>query len=430
MNPKKILSSAASLFLGFSAFASGFGLYEPSARYHAFGGAAVGKALDASANFANPATLTDLTNIEITVGFVTEHPRGRVSVNGVEEKMDPGLFWLPHCMIAAPLPWDFTFGLGVSAEYGLGTEYGENWPMNWSCYETTVQGLVINPNLAYKITDKWSVGAGLRWLYFDFEQYRNMGVNLGKKMYGVYVPGTTRYVNYRLKGDNEWDGFGWQIGTKYDILDNLSVGIVYKSAINTTIKGRTRATAKDPADANNVALAQGLSGDADADITLPQSVTFGINWDPTPKWHTGISVSWTEWSEFDQLVFNIPQGNPNVKVPTPTKLNWKDTWRGSLGVAYDFADDWTAMISYTYDMDCTDSSQESAMLPPASRHIVAGGLSWDIGWGFEATLSYSCIFMNGFDMMMYNTKDDGASYQLKTKRGFCHAGGFSITYRF
>ena len=434
MDIKKTLAATMVSLTGLVAWSSGFGLYEPSAKYHALGGAVVGKAVDASANFANPATLTDLTNFEVTVGFVTEHPRGTVDISRNnsdlgEYKMDPGLFWLPHLMLAAPLPYDFTFGLGISAEYGLGTRYPDNWPMKWSCTETTVQGLVINPNLAYKITDKWSVAAGLRWLYFDFEQYRDMTVPV------YYHPLTGKplyygYNQYRLKGDNGWDGFGWQIGTKYDILDNLSVGLMYKAQIETTIEGQTTATPHDYTSKFDTGLAQGLTGAADADITLPQSVTFGVNYDPYEDWHVGLAFSWTEWSQFDQLIFNIPQGNPFVKEATPTTLNWKDTWRGSLGVAWDFADDWTWMVSYTYDMDSTSCDQASAMLPPASRHIVATGFSWYIGCGFEATLSYSCIFMNGFDMYATDSKGGTGRYNLETERGFCHAGGFSITYRF
>ena len=417
MNNKKTLAAFCVGVFAFSAFGSGFGLYEPSAKYHAMGGAVVGKAIDASANFANPATLTDLTNIEITVGFVTEHPRSKVSVNGEEKNMDPGLFWLPHVMIAVPLPYDFAFGLGLSAEYGLGSEYSEHWPMQWSCYETTVQGLVLNPNLAYKITDKWSVGAGIRLLYFDFEQYRNM--YLGSSQLG--------YVPYHLKGDNGCEDLGWQIGTKYDILDNLSVGLVYKSAIDVHVDGKTRANTSGLNAAGKATLGstvRAMNDDADADLTLPQSITGGINWDPFETWHLGVSLSWTEWSELDELVFNVqPQ-------KSTTKLDWQDTWRGSIGSAWDFAEDWSWMVSYTYDMDCTQSDQESAMLPPASRHIVATGFAWDIGWGVEATLSYACIFMNGFDMHTEDVKGNTGKYTLKTKRGFCHAGGFSLTYRF
>ena len=101
MSRKTSLGISLGLFCAAAtAYGSGFALYQPSAVSHAMGGALVGKAMDASANFVNPATLTDLTNIEITVGFVTEHPRGRVDVsgNGLQESrytMDPGMLPIP-----------------------------------------------------------------------------------------------------------------------------------------------------------------------------------------------------------------------------------------------------------------------------------------------------------------------------------------------
>ena len=105
----KVLSLTLACLAVSSVFGSGFGLYQPSTVSHAMGGALVGKAMDASANFNNPATLTDLTNIQVTVGFVTEHPRGRVDAHKwgtpySEYPMDPGMFMLPHFQLAVPLP--------------------------------------------------------------------------------------------------------------------------------------------------------------------------------------------------------------------------------------------------------------------------------------------------------------------------------------
>jgi len=419
------------------------------------GGALVGKAMDASANFNNPATLTDLTNIQVTVGFVTEHPRGSVrgTRNGVgwpggDQTMDPGLFWLPHFQLAVPLPADFAFGLGISPEFGLGTKYADIWPMNWSTTETTVQGLVINPNLAYKITDKWSVGAGVRWLFFDFEQYSKPQVVGDMSAYGVNKTFDMGMAENRLKGDNAWKSIGWQIGTKYDVTDTFSVGAVYKSAIDVTVKGKTTTTLSHYNEQTISTLAPALAylkgipvdmakqylyqtirngvashnGAAEADLTLPQSIIVGCNWDVLPTWHLGSAVSWTQWSQFDTLHFNLQGGNKDVG------LDWRDTWRGSIGSCWDFAEDWKWMISYVYDMDSTASTQTSAMLPPADRHIAATGFAWNFWAGFELALSYSCIFMDGRGM---DTFDElGNFYHLETCRGFCHAVGASLTYRF
>jgi len=407
-----------------AAYGSGFGLYQPSAISHAMGGALLGKAMDASANFNNPATLTDLTNIQFTVGFVTEHPRGRVEVGRVGQPMerytmDSGMFILPHFQLAIPLPADFTFGFGFEPDYGLGTSYDDSWAMNFSATETKIQSVVLNPNLAYKITKDWSVAAGARFLYFEFEQYSRPHVGL------PYSSKVATFRN-RLRGDNEMKDVGWQVGTKYDITDTFSVGAVYKSWIDTHVRGKTINKVHDTptgteTEAAGTALA--TTGYASADITMPQSVAVGCNWDVVPTWHLGAMVSWTQWSEYDTLHFNLPARDKYIP------LNWRDTWRGSIGSCWDFAEDWKWMVSYTYDMDSTTWTQQSVMLPPADRHILGTGFVWNCWGGLELAVSYACIFMDGGDMVV-NEDVTGNRYNFETQWGFCHAAGVSVTYRF
>ena len=86
------------------------------------------------------------------------------------------------------------------------------------------------------------------------------------------------------------------------------------------------------------------------------------------------------------------------------------------------------MVSYTYDMDSTAATQASVMLPPADRHILATGLTWNCWGGLELAVSYACIFMEGRSMSM--TDSLGDRWYLSTCYGFCHAAGASITYRF
>jgi len=394
MNFCRIVFVAAVALMSANACASGFGLYEASAPTYALGGAVVGRAYDASANFFNPATLTDLTNITVTIGFMTEHPRGRIKVNGnASEPMNPGVFMLPHAHMALPLPWNFTFGLGLMPEYGLGSAYDDTWTLRNNSTETTVTSFTVNPNLAWKWGD-FSVGAGLRWLYFDFEQYQ--------RPYGIY--------HNRLKGDNRISDLGWQVGAKYDLFSNFAVGLVYKSWTTVHVDGKQQLSELPAA-----------SGHAETQIELPQSVTGGFNWDITPTVHLGGTVAWTQWSSIDTLMFDLPTGQK------PIHLRWKDTWRVGVAPSWDFAEDWTAMCSYTYESDCS-ADQDSTMLPAADRHMLAWGLVWRCRRGLEIGLTYGIIIMDGKET--HATAIDGSLAEYKAYRGLSHAAGLTLTYRF
>ena len=393
--------------------ASGFGLYEASSKTYALGGTAVGKAVDGSANFFNPATITDFSNSVLTAGVMTEHPRARMKVQGhTSETMDPGCFCLPAFHFVQPLPKDFAIGLGIMPEYGLGSAYGSHWSLANNSTETTVMSLTVNPNLAYKITDSWSIGAGLRFLYFDFEQYSRPVVGINPLNGYQY-----RFKNH-LKGDNEMKDFGWQVGTKYDIADNFSIGIVYKSETEVNVNGKTTNRAYDDALRSTASAA---SGSAKTELDLPQSITAGFNWDITPTIHLGTSVAWTQWTSVDTLDFNL---NGTHK---PIKLNWKDTWRAGIGPAWDFADDWTAMTSYVYETDCS-SDQDSTMLPAADRHMLAWGLAWSPLPQFEIAAVYGIILMKGRSTQA--TGPDGSLWEYTAHRGLSHATGVTLTYRF
>ena len=410
---KKLLALTTAVLAASAAFASGFALYEPTAIGTSYGGALLGKGLDGSANSINPATLDDITNITVQVGFVTEHPRGRISISRAGRKykcspMDPGFFVLPHFQVVAPALWGFTFGLGVTPEYGLGTRYSHNNPMTWSSKQTTIEGFVINPNVSYRITDDWSIGAGARLLFFDFEQYSY------PMAYLADVNPQYASIRNHLHGNNGLSSCGWQIGTRYKILDNLSVGAVYKSKIDTRVKGHS----------NLRMPGTDSRGAASANLDIPQSIAAGFNWDITSDWHLGAMVSWTDWSSLDTLLLKLPaaQGNKNIK------LNWHDSWRVGIAPSWDFAKDWTAVVSYVYDTNVCSYEQQSTMLPPGDRQIVSGGVSWRITQNLQIDVTYGLVIMDAKSMHMKDAL--GRSYRMECRHGLSHAAGCTLTYRF
>ena len=84
-NMKKLVCGMAAASVAMSsivASGAGFALYQGSAKGIALGGTAMGRAVDGSANFYNPATISDFTNTVVTVGTGIEIPRASVAVDG------------------------------------------------------------------------------------------------------------------------------------------------------------------------------------------------------------------------------------------------------------------------------------------------------------------------------------------------------------
>lgn len=415
-----------------SAFAGGFALNQASAKATAMGGAVTGKAVDASAVFYNPATMSDLKSTTITLGTIVEKPYADVAVNGVNQgHMDPGWFLLPHAYLVQPIGESgFTFGMGIAPEFGIGSKYRNDWDLAWNTTETTVEGLSISPNLSYDITEDWSVAAGFRLLYLSFEQKSRKPL-----MHDLY--GNLGTADAHLKGDNNWSDWGWEVSTRYKILDNLSIGAMYRSYVDTRVRGKLRTHGSyTPVGymidkqtgmlSNKLAFANGKAG---ANVRLPQSVSVGINWDATETVHLGYTMMWTGWSDLEQLTFHLPHANEGPY------LGWRDTFRFGVGGAWDFAEDWTWMLSYVYDMDPSseDPNQGSTMLPAGNRHMACTGLAYT--WGdFEIAAVYGIVFMKGENQKYWMTDEHGAQISptqtFSTHAGYSHQAGITLTYRF
>ena len=133
--------------------------------------------------------------------------------------------------------------------------------------KTTLEQFTLNPNLAYKITDWWSVAAGLKMSYIYF---------YNKKHPYWGVPG------YNLESTLEGDGFsiGYNFGTTFRLFENddlgkLNLGIVYRSQIKHNIKGDFD-IGGTVGGAPYAALGGDTHSDASARLTLPQSLTTGL----------------------------------------------------------------------------------------------------------------------------------------------------------
>jgi len=385
-----------------SAMAAGFGLYEASARGVGMGNGLVGSTKDASANYHNPANLTEMTNISVMVGMTLINPFADCKVNGQQQaKMNAGWFPPPHFYFAAPITKDLVFGFGTYCEFGLGTKYDTNWALKHDTTETTIEQFTFNPNIAYKITEDWSVAFGARVSYLTFETYKAQPIPAGP--YGLL------YGNTHIKGDSLNCGF--MFASQYKVTDKLSLGAVYRSRIRHQVEG----------DFDLNSQVANVNGDAKAKVILPSSATLGANYDFTKRFRGGVSLIWTEWSTIDHIDFNLPTG---VK---PLDLKWDDAWRVGFGFEYDFTDAFSGRIGYTYDLDPAHKNYGTTMLPPGDRHIIGFGCGYKFFDNWTINLGYNFIIMESETREM---STELGPYKFQSDNGYSHIVSASVSYSF
>jgi len=394
-----------------TAMGAGFGLYEASARGLGMGNGLVGSTKDASANYYNPANLTELTNASVMVGMTLINPFCDVKVDGqTQAKMNAGWFPPPHAYIAVPVLKDLVFGFGTYCEYGLGTKYDNNWALKADTTETTIQQFTFNPNIAYKITEDWSVAFGARMSYITFENYKTP-LDMTLPYFG------RQYLRTHLEGDDF--NCGYMLSTQYKVTDDLSLGFVYRSRINHRIEGDFDVEGGvHPAFSQATNVRKPPSGDATAKLVLPASVTFGANYDFTDKFRTGASLTWTEWSTINHIDFNLPPPSSRTQM-----LNWHDAWRLGFGFEYDLTDSFTGRIGYSFDWDPSAEAHGTTMLPPGDRHIIGFGASYKFFEDWRIDLGYSFIVMESETRMV-------EGHRFQCDNSYSHLISASIAYTF
>jgi len=379
-------------------FAAGFAVYEWSARGNALGGTTVARTPDASAVASNPAAMTGLNGTQVMTGVVGVAPMATVSIAGEESADGEHNVWvLPHVYAVRQLSDRYWIGIGVYNRFGLGTEFDENWAGNNSIYYAAIKSVSVTPVLGMRLTDNWSIGLGVEANYFDFTQKKKVGV-------------------YDLKVHGDDIGVGCSLSTWYAPADWLSFGLVYRSPINVHPRGDAESDIPGPMNAI-------LNGDADGEITLPDSWTLGVCVKPTARLSVEFDATRTGWSSYKALDIRINGVNPGGVLVK----DWKDTWRLGVGAEYALTPCWDLRAGYVYDESPMRTERADYMVPANDRHLLSTGLGWhDGGWSVDLSYTYLMIL----DRKGAEIHTGGGIETADYEGGDAHLLGLSVGYRF
>ena len=115
-------------------------------------------------------------------------------------------------------------GFSVTAPAGLGLDPDDDWVGRYAVTETTLAILNLEPSLAFRINEQWSIGAGVDIQYATFEQ-----------KLAVARPGPIADGEAAIDGDS-WD-VGFSASVLWEPLETTRFGLRYRSEVSHTLKG-------------------------------------------------------------------------------------------------------------------------------------------------------------------------------------------------
>ena len=164
-----------------SAWSAGFQLNEFSSsglgRAYSGEGAIADDAGNASRNpalimmFDRPTFSAGAVYIDPDVNISGKSPSGK-SLNA--DNIAPSA-WVPNVHFVAPINDQFGWGASVTSNFGLATEYGDNYAAGTMGGKTDLKTVNLNLSGAYRLNDNWSFGVGFDAVYADAKIERYAG---------------------------------------------------------------------------------------------------------------------------------------------------------------------------------------------------------------------------------------------------------------
>ena len=368
MNKMMLRTVPALLLLAFAggASAAAFQLWEQNAS--GLGNAYAGSAAvadNASTIFFNPAGMTQLPGLHLSAGVAGVGPSYKFQNSGSTGTGGNGGDaggWaaVPNAYFSAQLAPNWFVGFGISAPFGLATEYDDsNWIGRYQSLKSEVKTVNYNPSLGYRVNDKVSLGLGINYQTIDAELTSAL-------------PDARSYS--RLKGDDA--AWGWNAGALFTLSPAMRVGVSYRSTMDYTLEGNA-----------STALS---STPIRADVKLPDTFILSVWQQVSDRWEAMGDLSYTRWNTLKSL--NVYSRNSGALVSTES-FNYDNAWRFAWGAAYKATDALKVKFGIAYDRTPVSDSDRSARVPDNDRVWFSLGGQWNAGAAGKFDLGYTYLYV-------------------------------------
>ena len=292
-------------------------------------------------------------------------------------------------------------GIGISAPFGLGSEYDADWFGRYDSIKTELKTINVQPTIAYKVNNRLSLGAGVDVQYADAE------------LTSAFFAGAEgRSI---LEGDDI--SYGYNLGAMYELTEQTRLGLSYRSQINHKLEGDITLEGTGAADS---------TGSGKANLNLPEMVNLGVAHQLDNQTTLLAGATWFGWSNFERITATRDDGSLTSNVPQ----NYDNTWAFNIGAEYEYSPEWTFRGGIQYDETPTIDGSRTSRTPDGDRIWISSGATYNVtdrlAWDFALTY----IDVSEEDIDLTRPQGVGSSSIDAKSSGDVYIGAIGLNYKF
>lgn len=338
------------------------------------------RADEAATVFSNPAGMMHLAGPEVELGAAVVFPSihfsgsataaGTIPISGTQGGQAGQITGIPDFYAVFDLANNLRFGLAVTAPFGNTTNYKSDFVGRYQGIKQEALSADINPNIAWRITDKVSIGAGISAQWLKVEQSAAVPQFLIAQK---PLPDTVFLFN----------GHGWGVGYNAGLLlepnATTRLGFTYRSGIDHKLTGSLDFDSNDLIGLpNGPATATGLN--------LPAEAAASFTHDWTPQWTGSFELQYDMWGSFKQVT--VASQSP----PLGEAEFYRSSWMLTAGAIYHLNQQLAFRGGFGWDQSPVTDKDRTVSIPDDDRLMVGIGAGYTVAPGAVVDFGYAHYF--------------------------------------
>ncbi len=397
---KKLFFTLIAVVVPFLTFAEGYQINTLSAKQGGMAHTGVALKLGSESMYFNPAGLGFMDKtLDLSASFNGVMPTAKAKVGGKWYETDNKVS-TPFMVSAAFSIYDnFKAGITLYTPYGSNINWGDNWPGAILNQKVSLATFVVQPTLAWRITPKLSVGAGLTVAWGNVDLYKGLVVPgtldmMLQSMGMQYSFGNTMPASVNLTGTANLAA-GVNLGAMYDIDSRWTVGVNFRTKMSMKVKKGDASIIYANDVAQNV-LGETLNvlntANFKAEMPMPAILTFGVSFKPIESLTLAFDAQMTGWNTYKELNIDFLDDKLEPYNQSLTK-KYENAWAFRLGAQYALTHRFDVRAGFIVDLTPVNSNHYNPETPGMTK------LEPSVGFSFRPmdglSIDFSMLYVAG-----------------------------------